>query len=77
MIIPAEVEDEGCIVITGRHLTDLVRRLPDGNLTLQLKDDTATVRNFIRNRLGERMQHLGGIRFSDSTATAGREKNYL
>ena len=27
MIIPAEVEDEGCIVVTGRHLTELVRRL--------------------------------------------------
>ena len=40
MVIPAEVEDEGCTVITGRHLTELVRRLPDGNLTIQLKEDT-------------------------------------
>ena len=40
MTIPAEVEIEGCTVVAGRHLTELVRRLPDGGLTVQLIDDT-------------------------------------
>jgi DNA polymerase-3 subunit beta len=38
--IPVEVESEGCTVVTGRHLTELVRRLPDGDLTIQLLEDT-------------------------------------
>ncbi len=38
MIIPAQVEIEGCIVVTGRYLMEIVRRLPDGDLTLQLDD---------------------------------------
>jgi len=38
--VPAEVESEGCTVVTGRHLTELIRRLPDGNLTIQLLEDT-------------------------------------
>ena len=40
VIVPAEVESEGCVVVTGRHLTELIRRLPDGDLTLQLIEDT-------------------------------------
>lgn len=40
MIIMAQVESEGCVVVTGRYLTELVRRLPDGDLTLQLVEDT-------------------------------------
>ena len=38
--VPAEVESEGCTVVTGRYLTELIRRLPDGDLTLQLTEDT-------------------------------------
>jgi DNA polymerase-3 subunit beta len=38
--VPAEVEREGCVVVTGRHITELIRRLPDGALTLMLLEDT-------------------------------------
>jgi DNA polymerase-3 subunit beta len=37
--VPAEVESEGCAVVTGRHLTELIRRLPEGDLTIQLMED--------------------------------------
>jgi len=40
MTVPAEVESEGCAVVTGRHLTELIRRIPDGDLTIQLMEDT-------------------------------------
>ncbi|MGD0152762.1 MAG: DNA polymerase III subunit beta [Thermacetogeniaceae bacterium] len=38
IVIPAQVENEGCIVVTGRYLMEIVRRLPDGDLTLQFDD---------------------------------------
>jgi DNA polymerase-3 subunit beta len=40
IIIPAEVEREGCVVVTGRHMTELIRRLPDVALTIQLLEET-------------------------------------
>jgi DNA polymerase-3 subunit beta len=40
VIIPAQVEVEGCTVVTGKHLTELVRRLPDEDLTLQIVEET-------------------------------------
>jgi DNA polymerase-3 subunit beta len=38
--VPAEVESEGCAVVTGRHFTELIRRLPDNDLIIQLIDNT-------------------------------------
>jgi DNA polymerase-3 subunit beta len=43
MVVPAQVEKEGSAVVTGRHLTDLVRRLPEGELTFQLLQKTQQV----------------------------------
>jgi DNA polymerase-3 subunit beta len=40
IIIPAQVEAEGCTVVPGRYLAELVRRLPEGDLTLQVVEDT-------------------------------------
>jgi DNA polymerase-3 subunit beta len=38
--IPAEMSSEGCTVVAGRHLTDLVRRLPDCDLMIQIVEET-------------------------------------
>lgn len=40
----AQVEEEGCFLLPGRLLSDMVRKLPKGEVTIQIKNKKAIIR---------------------------------
>ena len=42
--IPAEVQEPGAVVLPGKFLTEMVKRLPDGSITIEVEDGVARIK---------------------------------
>lgn len=62
--IPVKIEEEGCTVVLGRYLTELIKRLPDVDLTLNWTEDTGML-DILYNRAAVQMNTMPAAEYPD------------